>query len=148
MDKDLAKQFRDMAIETGMPLPQRDQFDVTVSNRSGRPLVLASKAVSGCFDDAPAEGHVLCPGGSAVFRVTSIRFPWESGVATIAYRLADTSARLTVTAVPPGTREAGAVMEGQGSEGFACTVDTTGSSSVITLEEISADSQGSLIPAA
>ncbi|MGP3683215.1 hypothetical protein ACTVZO_00600 [Streptomyces sp. IBSNAI002] len=145
MDKDLAKQFRDMAIETGTPLPQRNQFDVTVSNRSDRPLVLTSKAVPGYFDEAPVEGHVLRPGGSDAFRVTSVCFPWESGVATIMYRLADTPVNLTVTGAPSWTRAAGAVVKGRGAEEFACAVGTTAGATVITLEQVPAEVQGPVL---
>ncbi|MEU2872206.1 hypothetical protein ABZ769_23845 [Streptomyces olivoreticuli] len=122
MNKEFAKKLRDTAIATGTPLPEREHYEVTVSNQSAHALVLTSKAVSGSFDEAPEEGHVLRPRESDTFRVTSVHFPWESGAAAVRYEMADASVTFTATGSPPGSQVSSGKLEGPGCEHYDCAI--------------------------
>ncbi|MFI1205787.1 hypothetical protein ACH4VR_41290 [Streptomyces sp. NPDC020883] len=136
MDKEFTKKLRDTAIATGIPLPEREHYEVTVSNLSTRALVLTSKAVSGSFDEAPGEGHVLRLRESDTFRVTSVHFPWESGAAAVRYRMADAPVTFTVTSGPPGNHASSGDLAGPGCEHYDCTVSGSGNGhSLFILEE-------------
>ncbi|UQI45427.1 hypothetical protein M1P56_14250 [Streptomyces sp. HU2014] len=135
MNEEFAKKLRDAAIATGIPMPEREHYEVTVSNQSAHALVLTSKVVSGSFDEAPDEGHVLRPRESDTFRVTSVHFPWESGAAAVRYRMTDAPVTLTATGGPSGSRVSGGELAGPGCEHYDCAVGTCrGGNSLIMLE--------------
>ncbi|MBB5123161.1 hypothetical protein [Streptomyces eurocidicus] len=125
MNKEFAKKLRDTAIATGTPLPEREHYEVTVSNQSTHALVLTSKAVSGSFDEAPDEGHVLHPRESDTFQVSSVHFPWESGAAALRYQMTDAPVTFTATGGPPGSHASSGKLEGPGCEHYDCTIGSS-----------------------
>ncbi|WP_171165229.1 hypothetical protein [Streptomyces sp. I05A-00742] len=141
MNTESAKRLRDAAIATGVPLPECDHYEVTVSNRTSHALVLTSKAVAGSFDEAPDEGHVLRPRESDTFRVTSVHFPWESGAAAIRYRMSDAPVTFTATGGPPGSPESGGTLEGPGCEHYDCTAGGGRDGNSLLMLETAMDSQ-------
>ncbi|MFK0295429.1 hypothetical protein ACIQU6_33845 [Streptomyces sp. NPDC090442] len=126
-----------MAIESGVPIPQHDSYEVTVGNLSTHALVLTSMSVSGSFDRAPEPGHVLTPGGTDTFLITTTRLPSESGAASLRYQMADAPVSFTAMVGPDHASSPTIVLEGQGCEEYAGTIERGGRSkrSFIALEQ-------------
>ncbi|WP_344575296.1 hypothetical protein [Streptomyces lunalinharesii] len=59
MNEDFAKKISNSAVAAAVPLPQREHYEITVSDQTPRALVLTSKGVSGWFEEVPVGGHVL-----------------------------------------------------------------------------------------
>lgn len=101
-----------------------EHYEVTVANRTGHPLELTARSVSGSFDRAPETGHVLAPGETDTFGVdTDDRRPGESGAASFSYRMTDAPVALTAVTGPPETAWPRGTFEGARGEDYACTVD-------------------------
>ncbi|MBH1936751.1 hypothetical protein I5Q34_21135 [Streptomyces sp. AV19] len=102
---------------------QHEHYEVTVANRTGHPLELTARSVSGGFDRAPETGHVLAPGETDTFDVGTDRRPGESGAASFSYRMTDAPVTLTAAAGPPETAWPSGTLRGARGEDYACTVD-------------------------
>ncbi|GAA0420251.1 hypothetical protein GCM10010357_47000 [Streptomyces luteireticuli] len=100
-----------------------EHYEVTVANRTGHPLELTARSVSGSFDRAPETGHVLAPGETDTFDVGTDRRPGETGTASLSYRMTDAPVAFSAVTGPPETARSRGTMQGAGGEDYACTVD-------------------------